>query len=155
MNHCFGEWLLLTAFTMNLCEDMHIECPLCSLYIIYTSKAMVAAWRLRSTTLASLGTRKRDREKEEDVNKDSEEQVINVHVRKKKSTSIHKAICKQSQLIFTFHFPQNPWDLDRLVDSLKRSSSSNFPLSFLAQFTSKSKNSLEVSESQAVTLEDL
>lgn len=52
---------------------MHIECPLCSLYIIYTSKAMVAAWRLRSTTLASLGTRKRDQEKEEDVNKDGEE----------------------------------------------------------------------------------
>lgn len=34
---------------------------------------MVAAWRLRSTTLASLGTRKRDQEKEEDVNKDGEE----------------------------------------------------------------------------------
>lgn len=44
---------------------------------------MVAAWRLRSTTLASLGTRKRHQEKEEDVNKDGEEQVINVHVRKK------------------------------------------------------------------------
>lgn len=74
---------------------------------------------------------------------------------KKKYTSIHKAINKQSQLVFTFHFPQNLWDLDRLVDSLKRSSSSNFPLNFLAQFTSKSKNSLEVSESQAVALEDL